>query len=493
MCPEQITFDTVKKEKTVCEKTVKKVELPENLKDTDKMSPGEFIEKVLGTATICDRRCIESDAYTFKDGVFSKVKRETNTFQIPSTYDKLDLITIDDDLNIFVTPARFNVKYTWESGHSKIADISIEVEKTTPIKKLPVFPVLINKNIDELYNKMTERYPYLTDWVKDINPYSLYYKTDAVKKENVLRALMFPEAEILTKAGYSFVDVFFKRYSWDRSNTLAKEYNLLINRGESKPSTIFKCSKEVYSALKSACDIKRWNEIRKMDKFGRIPKSAIELVATREYDSKTLQSMSSILKQKYDDKPVFTWSSLLNYLERVDTYEAIYPTEALQLLSDYLRMCNELRIEPKTDGDSLKREHDVTARLFSQRRDEIQAEKLKRALNYDYLNYEDDKYIIRAIRDYDDLMDEAKQQHNCLACYATQIIKGNSKIFVMREKDNPDKSFISIELSPDGDYVRQKYLAFNRPVTNTKTLSVINKWHQSVKEKIIKEDKEKIA
>ena len=56
-------------------------------------------------------------------------------------------------------------------------------------------------------------------------------------------------------------------------------------------------------------------------------------------------------------------------------------------------------------------------------------------------DYQDGKYLIRAIRDYDDLLDEAKQQHNCVASYSNAIGERRSLIYVMRAVSNPKRKY----------------------------------------------------
>lgn len=53
----------------------------------------------------------------------------------------------------------------------------------------------------------------------------------------------------------------------------------------------------------------------------------------------------------------------------------------------------------------------------------------------------------------------------------------------MREKEKPDKSLITVELSGDAKVMRQKFLAYNTPVRNAEQTEFLNKWMKFVKEK----------
>ena len=100
----------------------------------------------------------------------------------------------------------------------------------------------------------------------------------------------------------------------------------------------------------------------------------------------------------------------------------------------------------------------------------------RKCLELTKYNYEEEVYFIRAIKGQDDLIDEASQQHNCVASYTHRIIKGESLIYVMREKSLPNKSLITVELSPNGLTIRQKYKAYNKPINNKSQTEFLERW-----------------
>ena len=61
-------------------------------------------------------------------------------------------------------------------------------------------------------------------------------------------------------------------------------------------------------------------------------------------------------------------------------------------------------------------------------------------------SYEDDEYIIRPLKELDEIFQEAASQHNCLEFYIDYKGKGLHQLYFMRKKDNPNKSFITIEV-----------------------------------------------
>ena len=319
---------------------------------------------------------------------------------------------------------------------------------------------------------------------KETMPYTYkYYMADNTPFSKEL-LMMCPQIELLEKAGYKFVRQ-LNYYPNSFESDVVTAFNRLIKfeRNPGKLQNIFKTTKEVCKILKEEGNLTVWDRIRKLEKFSKSSPDEIQVIYDNHYNDRELANIQHILKQQYHDKHVFTFRSLVNYLNRVDQYEAIEAEEALQLISDYLGSCRLLDMEPKIDGDSLKREHDVAARLVREKRNEIEARKMaegcKKLQQY---NYENDRYIIRGIRNYDDLLDEAKQQHNCVASYSSRIANGTSLIFVMRRKTVPSRSFVTIELSPDLSTVRQKFEAHNCPLRNKEASDFIDEWQKHCKE-----------
>lgn len=312
----------------------------------------------------------------------------------------------------------------------------------------------------------------LTAILEKVNPYTAEWAKKMGADPQVL--LMAPQVETLYKANYSFAKKLLYYGSIDE--TTCTYFNRLCQEG-TKPKTIFKTSKAVYSVLKNEQDLQMWDCYRRLDKTGKICADNVAQAYGQGFNNHDLEKINSIMAKRYNGKPVFTWQSLVNYLGRLDTFEAIEKKEAFMLLDDYLSMCNQLQMEPRVDGDSLKREHDIAARNLRNRRNEILEQKMNKGCEkMKKFNYSENVYFVRAIESYKDLLDEANQQHNCVASYGSRIANGSSFIYVMREVTNPNRSLITIELSPNGKEIRQKFLAYNRPIHNKSQSEFIDRW-----------------
>lgn len=294
-----------------------------------------------------------------------------------------------------------------------------------------------------------------------------------------------PWLETLDKAGYAFADNFITCETIHGADV--DRFNRLCGAGTS-PKTIFKCRKSVYLVLKNETNMEQWDVYRRMEKTDKLNPDTIQMIYDRGWDEKTLEMANSILGQTYDNKRVFSWDSLVNYLHRLDMYEAIGEREALPLLRDYLNMCRVLGMQPRIDGDSLKREHDIAARLSRLKRNEDLNRKMREHAEKDQeeirggnvalgrSTYSEKVYFIRPVRDYEDLLDEARQQSNCVASYANWILEGKTRIYVMRETAHPDRSLITVELTPDCKTIRQKFLSHNRPIRNKSQSEFLDRW-----------------
>lgn len=314
--------------------------------------------------------------------------------------------------------------------------------------------------------------------IRDENPSRFEFLQE--NKRNIPSLLSFPALEILYKSGYTLLADKILCHKGLESKDDA--FNRNFKNGTS-PKTIFQIPKRLYKEMKNIDDLNVWDNVRKLTKKTDMSTDALKIILSNEQLMKDIDSVYSILNAKWNGKRLFTVETLVNYLNRLDVYEAIDNYEGIIYLRDYLRMCDFIKMKPKIDGDSLKREHDIAARLCRQIRNEQLSEQMEsRCAELQKYNYEEDVFFVRGIEDYDDLLDEATQQHNCVASYARSIAEGRSLIYVMREKKAPEKSLITIELTPKTHQIRQKLLAYNCPIRNKAQTEFIERWHKHIRE-----------
>ena len=352
---------------------------------------------------------------------------------------------------------------------------SFDISEWTPATEIPVETCALINSHDMLAEIFERKNKYA----------HAFFRDKGMGSDNMDKTLMIglahPELEQLSKAGYNFADYLltYKRVTpseWAAYGRLCRPATALKD--------IFKTSSSVYKALKNENDLSVWDMYRKMEKTGKI-KNADEIAKLNRVDfgKKELTVINSVLNAKHNGKSIFTLQSLINYLDRLDTYEAIDAREALPLLQDYIGCCRTAGIEPRVDGDSLKREHDIAARMCRElRQKEYESsyeEAFKNACHkLAEFDYAEGTFSIRAIRDIDDLYDEAKQQHNCLAGYVHRIANHDANIFVMRDNNQPDKSLITVSVDKIGGryVITQKLRAYNQPIRNKAQTEFLNRW-----------------
>ncbi len=392
---------------------------------------------------------------------------------------ELDIIYVMDNAETVRLPLTVKFEINKLGDHKIAHCISIKPDKDHAADKV-CHNVIFLQDEQQIRSALEAGRPYVAKWLS-ANP--LF---------NVFNYVQAPWLEILQKAGYAIAEnILLTGFEHVREEYIDM-YNRLFHPG-SNPRDIFKTSKAVYSVLKDDPTITMWDTFRRMEKTGRIKEDTVQLVYDGAYSEKQLSQINSILAKHYHGKPVFTWTSLVNYLGRLDMYEAIGHDEALMLLNDYLHMmCNTLDMEPRIDGDSLKREHDVAARLCRNQHDEVIAKRMEVRAELDRkaieegdtrlarCDYSEKVYTIRAIRDYADLLDEARQQHNCVASYADRIANGETRIFTMRQTAHPEQSLVTVELSPDFRTIRQKYLARNQQIRNKSMTEFLDRWFRQI-------------
>lgn len=197
----------------------------------------------------------------------------------------------------------------------------------------------------------------------------------------------------------------------------------------------------------------------------------------------TIQKMRGIIRNAVDEngKQLFTTQKLVNYLKRIDTYQAIYSEDGIVLLFDYVTMCKQMGIVPVTDSNSLKREHDVTARIYngwkSEQFTKEQAEKFVKV--HEKLSkyaYSDNRLIVVVPKTPQDLVNEGRGNRNCVASYVDSYAKSKSEIFFIRKKDDPEKSYITIETYGNGENLSQAFYASNQPINDANDMSFITEW-----------------
>ena len=88
--------------------------------------------------------------------------------------------------------------------------------------------------------------------------------------------------------------------------------------------------------------------------------------------------------------------------------------------------------------------------------------------------YKNEKYQIVCPKNGRDLIDEGRNQHNCVKNYEGRILEGEEMIFFMRKNECLEHSLVTIELFLNGD-LRQIFRSCNQPPSKEE-LEFIKEW-----------------
>ena len=171
----------------------------------------------------------------------------------------------------------------------------------------------------------------------------------------------------------------------------------------------------------------------------------------------------------------------MNYIDYCKTYEAIDNMDyLLKELLDYASMMK--RISPKFDKypRHFLTTHKIACRNYNRLKEQFDEEDFKKHIDKD-MEHTFGDYVFIYPETTQDIKDEAVSQNNCVASYIRKVINGECHILFLREKDNPTKSLVTIEVR-DGKIVQARQ-RFNDPVTSEQQV-VIDKWNEWYSRKV---------
>lgn len=142
-------------------------------------------------------------------------------------------------------------------------------------------------------------------------------------------------------------------------------------------------------------------------------------------------------------------------------YYNLSPSDYFQMIVDYHKMCDMLniKVEKKIPGNVVSL-HDKLCLIVKELEDKKiqQAFQVQTSQNKKLIldTPKSSKYIIIAPNKLNDLIEEGRYLNHCVGSYQRQVANGSSKIFFVREKENPDLPYVTIELNKNNLLVQAK-------------------------------------
>lgn len=150
---------------------------------------------------------------------------------------------------------------------------------------------------------------------------------------------------------------------------------------------------------------------------------------------------------------------LYRYLKKCETQNL---RQTAVLYRDYLRFASELGYDLMQAENryphNLQVMHDRLAKQVRQRKNKSTNEKMALvAAALERFAWAADGLSIRPARSVEELTEEGKQLHHCVATYATRYAQGGTALFFIRRSEEPDKPFYTLELDTESMTVVQNH------------------------------------
>ena len=154
----------------------------------------------------------------------------------------------------------------------------------------------------------------------------------------------------------------------------------------------------------------------------------------------------------------------------------------MDMYSDYIGFLEDLELDLKDKSnlfpEDVKAEHDKYQEQVAVRSNEITKRNIeKRYKQLEENIFSNNKYFIIPAKSIEALEDESKQQRNCVRTYAKRYSKGECDIYFMRERNNPNKSLVTVEVK--NNKVVQSRIKCNKDI-NKSQQKFLDKWEDKI-------------
>ena len=288
--------------------------------------------------------------------------------------------------------------------------------------------------------------------------------------------------EQLIKMGHTniycgIIDNIFKACNISEIDGYVKELSKLINIDETEGKKMLRVPHYVGLYLKSInadlntyyfyCDLYELTKFSR-DEFESLINSIDYVIVFSMMSNKERRQFLNIIKYGYKV------SNLISYI--IKESRGIGITTTIQLLYDYLYMCELMNVAPSLYVNNLVNAHDRMSEVCKEFEDAENNKELGvlAAECSEYVIPKDadavgvnplfKKYSVVFPESINDFIEEGNQQNNCVGGYAKRVLSGDCIIFFVRDINDLDKSLITAECSKDG--LEQYLYSNNRIVCN---------------------------
>ena len=314
------------------------------------------------------------------------------------------------------------------------------------------------------------------------------YDRDVVDVSFAIQYLKYPQIEKLYKAGFERIIL-----NWVlRDRYTAKEISQFEKcfKDAKTINQITSLAKGQWSQLITfRLDLNEWawlREILSVYKVDDVNVAPLVRMMIRGEDS-FRKSFNKIVRCTNSGRPAYDADQLIRDLINDHGNTQMPSHRACIYLADYIRLCEKNGMEPVYRSEHLTEEHDMMVIVAQEKKQQKNDEETQKIYDRRYRElsrylYESDELAVILPMRFSDLIYEGRNNHNCVgSLYVSRYQNGSSNIFFIREKKNPLKSYITVELNQSCEKTIQAFYSYNRRITDKRDLKFISEWLASNK------------
>lgn len=200
------------------------------------------------------------------------------------------------------------------------------------------------------------------------------------------------------------------------------------------------------------------------------------------YPTKDIRKLKFLEKYQYTIEEIKEYTSIDNFIKYFRTKKL----KDAHLYRDYLKFAKELGLDLKNKRylfpDKLKTMHDKYEKQIKIIKQEKMIQEIEQRVKILSKNiFKDKEFIIFPADSINAMIEESKQQNNCVRTYAERYADGDCDIYFMRKIDKPNISLVTVEVR--NNKVVQKRTK-NNEKTNKKQDRFLEIWQKKVLEKM---------
>jgi hypothetical protein len=269
--------------------------------------------------------------------------------------------------------------------------------------------------------------------------------------------------QILANAGFPNITRFYERNSYYSTPSL--------NRDGTNPKDILRVPKFMLRYIRENENIGTFELRQIRDALKKVDGNRFRELVEIVKDESTIRELCNTLDTLVEIHDTYGYNNLkkltLYLFREIRMNQGITSaSNGAGLLRDYIRMATKLGMEFEKYPKSLKKEHDIMQMNYKVQEDAIKKKEFSDVVeekDYKRFEYKRKDFSIITPKEMDDLIREGSELSHCVASYVNDIVSRRCKIFFLRQTNDIDKPFATVETRSDN--VRQARGFANRRLT----------------------------